>query len=255
MISRDTPAGRTYNRYNLDGYGEWLDGIGWPVHHFGIGRPWPLLAGERGHYEVLAGRIPATQLSAMLAMRGRGGLLPEQVWDANPLPWRSLEPGKPSGSAMPLAWAHSELIKLAVAAATGRPVEMLKTVTDRYHAVVPTSDQWFWRDAAPVRELPPGRTLVVEDMQPFTLHFGFDEWHNVAEIASQALGLGMFGVALATDLLAGHASLQFVRRYGDGHWEPSSRNDVRLGIRRAPALRLSTTARARVVSAGTGDRT
>ena len=54
IIGRDTPSGRAYNRYNLDGYGEWLDGSGWPVRHFGIGRPWPLLTGERGHYAAVA---------------------------------------------------------------------------------------------------------------------------------------------------------------------------------------------------------
>ena len=186
----------------------------------------------------------------MVAMRGRGGLLPEQIWDANPVPWRNLEPGKPSGSAMPLAWAHSELIKLAITATTGQPVEMLKLVTDRYHATVPRSDRWFWRDAAPVQELPVGRTLVVEDTQPFTLHFGFDGWTGVTELGSQTLGLGMFGVTLAPMALAGHASLQFVRRYADGHWEASSGNNVKLGVTLAPALRLSAAARGRLIAAG-----
>jgi glucoamylase len=250
MLSKDTPSGRAYNRYNLDGYGEWLDGSGWPVRHFGIGRPWPLLTGERGHYEVLAGRFTGMELNSMLAMRGRGGLLPEQIWDANPLPWRYLEPGKPAGSAMPLAWAHSELIKLAVAASTRRPVEMLTKVTDRYRAQVPVSGQWFWRDTAPVLALPPGRALVVEDTQPFMLHFGFDGWQGVTEVSSSPLGLGMFGLSLAPAMLASHGSLQFVRRYSDGHWEASSRNDVQLGVARPPALRRTPTAIGRLVAAG-----
>jgi glucoamylase len=151
---------------------------------------------------------------------------------------------------MPLAWAHSELVKLAVAGTTGRPIEMLKLLTDRYHATIPASDAWFWRDAVPVRELPPGRTLVVEDRQPFTLHFGFDEWQGVSELASQPLGLGMFGVTVAAGLLSGHASVQFVRRYGDGHWEPSSRNNVQLNVVKAPALRLSPAESGRVTAAG-----
>jgi hypothetical protein len=89
---------------------------------------------------------------------------------------------------------------------------------------------------------------VVEDTQPFTLHFGFDEWQGVSELPSQPLGLGMFGVTLATGVLAGHASVQFVRRYADGHWEPSSRNDVTLNVPRAPALQLSVAGRARVIA-------
>ena len=166
MLGADTPSGRAYHRYDVDGYGEWLDGSGWPVRTFGIGRPWPLLAGERGHLDVLAGGDARTQLQAMLAMRGRGGLLPEQIWDANPLPWQNLRPGQPTGSAMPLAWAHSELIKLAVAVATGKPVELLALVSDRYRAIVPASQTWFWRDASPVQALPAGRTLVVAGPEP-----------------------------------------------------------------------------------------
>ena len=253
MIGTDTPSGRTYHRYDIDGYGEWLDGSGWPVRGFGIGRPWPLLAGERGHYDVLTGGSASTQLQAMLAMRGRGGLLPEQVWDTNPLPWQYLRPGKPTGSAMPLAWAHSELIKLAVAASTGRPAEMLTLVSDRYqHAAVPTSASWFWRDTTPVRALPAGRTLVVAGTGQFTLHYGFDEWNpaTIAERAAQPLGLGLFGVTLAPADLAGHVSLQFVRRYPDGSWEPATRNDVALAAPAPAAVHLSPAHLGAIAAAG-----
>ncbi len=251
MISRQTASGRAYYRYNFDGYGEWTDGSGWPVRKFGLGRPWPLLVGERGHYEKLAGRDPGPQLAAMLAMRGRGGLLPEQIWDTNPVPWKYLQIGQPSGSAMPLAWAHSELIKLALTASSGRPVEMLKAVTDRYPSGrVPTSSTWFWRDNAPVLGVPDGRSLVVEDTQPFTLHFGFDEWTGVTEREAQPLGLGMFGVTMQPGDLAGHSSLQFVRRYANGQWEERKRNDVQLHVQAAPTLRLSAGERGRVTAAG-----
>lgn len=251
MISRDTPRGRAYYRYNFDGYGEWTDGSGWPIRKFGLGRAWPLLAGERGHYEKLAGRNPKAQLDAMLAMRGRGGLLPEQIWDTNPVPWKYLEIGHPSGSAMPLAWAHSELIKLAITACSGRPVEMLRAVTDRYrNAKTPVSSTWYWRDNAPVRQLPNGRSLVIEDRQPFTLHFGFDEWTDVGEREAQPIGLGMFGVTMSPNDLAGRSSVQFVRRYATGQWEPSKRNDVTLCARVTSCLRLCEDERGRVAAAG-----
>ena len=35
---------------------------------------------------------------------------------------------------------------------------------------------WFWRESSPVQALPAGRTLVVADLGPFTLHYGFDDW-------------------------------------------------------------------------------
>ena len=80
----------------------------------GIGRAWPLLTGERGHYELAAGRDAEAQvmLRAMKNMSGRGGLIPEQIWDTAALPAQNLFPGRPAGSAMPLVWAHAEFIKL-----------------------------------------------------------------------------------------------------------------------------------------------
>jgi glucoamylase len=241
MLAADTPSGRAYHRYDIDGYGEWLDGTGWPVRKFGIGRPWPLLAGERGHLDLLSGGDASVQLRAMLAMRGRGGLLPEQVWDAGQLPWQNLRPGQPTRSAMPLAWAHSELVKLAVAVATGKPVELLALVADRYHAAVPASPSWFWRDASPVLALPAGRSLVVAEARQFTLHYGFNDWNpvTISERDAQPIGLGLFGVTLTPADLAGQASLQFVRRYPNGTWEPSTRHDVTLGTPGPAAVRLS----------------
>ena len=47
------PQGPCWYRYNGDGYGEHEDGS--PFDGTGIGRPWPLLAGERAHYELAAG--------------------------------------------------------------------------------------------------------------------------------------------------------------------------------------------------------
>ncbi len=98
--------------------------------------------------------------------------------------------------------------------------------------------------------MPDGRSLVVEDTQPFTLHFGFDEWTGVTEREAQPLGLGMFGVTMLPGDLVGHASLQFVRRYANGQWEERKRNDVKLHVQAAPGLRLSASERGRVTAAG-----
>ena len=93
---------------------------GRPYDGTGLGRGWPLLTGERGHYELAAGRDPLPFLEAMTRMASPGGMLPEQVWDADPIPDRRLAPGRPSGSATPLVWAHAEFIKLMVSRRLGR---------------------------------------------------------------------------------------------------------------------------------------
>jgi hypothetical protein len=53
----ETPRGAAWHRYQGDGYGEHPDGE--PFDGRGMGRAWPLLTGERGHYELAAGRTDA----------------------------------------------------------------------------------------------------------------------------------------------------------------------------------------------------
>ena len=84
LLQVETPSGPSYRRYNGDGYGEHEDGS--PYDGTGVGRLWPLLTGERGHYALLAGEDPQPYLDAMNRMTGRGGLIPEQIWDGEPIP-------------------------------------------------------------------------------------------------------------------------------------------------------------------------
>jgi glucoamylase len=75
----DTPRGPAWHRYQGDAYGEHADGE--PFDGTGIGRAWPLLTGERAHYELAAGRTDVAErlAAAMETMAGKTGLLPEQI--------------------------------------------------------------------------------------------------------------------------------------------------------------------------------
>ena len=74
--------GPAWHRYNDDGYGEHADGS--PFDGTGIGRAWPLITGERAHYELAAGpwRRRGGCAVRLESFTGEGGMLPEQVWDA-----------------------------------------------------------------------------------------------------------------------------------------------------------------------------
>ncbi len=207
LLAVELPTGTAYHRYNDDGYGEHADGS--PFDGTGIGRAWPLLAGERAHLRLQAGEDPVDGLRAMAAMTGPGGLIPEQVWDADPIPERFLEPGRPSGSAMPLVWAHSEFLKLAYARDAGRPLELLVAVQERYGGQRPEAATWHWRESVPFDALPAGRGLLIERAAPFTLHLGVDGWQQVRDLPSEPLPLGSFGVRLDADELDGHARVEF----------------------------------------------
>src|SRR5215475_12085001 len=54
VIKHDLPQGPGWRRYNHDGYGQKDDGSAYDGT--GVGRCWPILTGERGHYELAAGR-------------------------------------------------------------------------------------------------------------------------------------------------------------------------------------------------------
>ncbi len=159
LLKADLPGGPAWYRYSGDGYGEHVDGS--PFDGTGQGRPWPLLCGERGHFEVARGADAMPYLSAMGAMSAGAGMLPEQVWDADDIPERGLYRGGPTGSAMPLAWAHAEFIKLACSIVARRPVDRPEPLWSRYRGRAPSADVWFWSPRAPVRALPARTRLAV----------------------------------------------------------------------------------------------
>ncbi|GHH36531.1 glycoside hydrolase family 15 protein [Lentzea cavernae] len=116
-----------WHRFTQDGFGETADGrpwgINWPTPTRTYGRLWPLLSGERGEYELLAGdkASAAKRLKEIAAAANSGRMLPEQVWN-----------GRGTGSATPLAWTHAQYVRLAWSLDAGRPVERPDVVTNRY---------------------------------------------------------------------------------------------------------------------------
>ena len=201
MLREETPTGVSYHRYNGDGYGEHADGS--PFDGDGIGRLWPLLTGERGHYAVAAGEDARPYLEAMSRMTGPGGLIPEQIWDSAPISDLGLEPGKPSGSAMPLVWAHAEFLKLLAARANGRAAELLDAVTQRYNGKAPNAATWHWRDNSPFSTIPSAKAIFVERLEPFTLQVGLDGPPTAPPRQSAPTAFGLHGVKIEADELHG----------------------------------------------------
>ncbi len=218
LLAVHTPTGTFYHRYNEDGYGEHADGS--PFDGTGIGRAWPLLAGERGHYAVAAGDDATPYLQAMIASASVGGMIPEQVWDADPIPERHLAPGRPTGSAMPLVWAHAELLTLIIAAARGQPIEYLKAVAGHYRDGTPTARCRHWRDTSPCPRTRAGVMFAVEAERPFMLHVGVDGWQRIRDVDSEPAGLGLHAVELDLTRLGATQSIEFTRRFvGERGWE------------------------------------
>ncbi len=195
LLKVDTPYGPCWRRYNHDGYGQKDDGG--PFDGWGRGRGWPLLAGERAHYELAAGRDVTPYIRAIEGFAD-GGMLAEQVWDAPDRPEARLWFGRPTGAAMPLVWAHAEYLTLLRSVADGRVYDLLPHVAERYLSGQRRPIIEFWKPNRHARTVPRGCTLRVQAPAEFFLHWTADEWRTRARHAG-------------ADHIAGH----FVRRHPD----------------------------------------
>lgn len=207
LLKTDTPSGPVWHRYNGDGYGEKSDGS--PFDGTGVGRGWPLLTGERGHYALIAGDDVIPYLDAMMTMTGLGGLLPEQVWDEAIVAERHLLPGRPSGSAMPLVWAHGEFIKLCYSRMLGYPVDRPSVTWERYGGIRPEIDYEIWGPRYRPRHMTAGKRLTVAVHNPATVHWATDGWQNVAKIDTLDTGLGVHIVELPVTRFSVGTLIQF----------------------------------------------
>ncbi len=219
LLRTVTPSGPVWHRYTGDGYGEHEDGSAYDGT--GIGRGWPLLVGERGHYELDAGRDARPYLEAMRRMGSGGGMLPEQVWDARPIPARHLSPGRPSGSAMPLAWAHAEYVKLVRSIALGHSIDRPEAAWRRYRGIAPKATRATWRFTAPRPSMPAGRILRLELMAPARVRFSTDHWQAWSDLDARDTGLGVWLVDVpGSDRLAPGGAVEFTAWWPDaGRWE------------------------------------
>ncbi|HEV8050471.1 MAG TPA: glucan 1,4-alpha-glucosidase, partial [Thermoplasmata archaeon] len=187
-----------WRRYNHDGYGQRDDGG--PYDGWGVGRPWPLLTGERGHYEIAAGRSGAACLDTMARFATETGLLPEQVWDGPDRPDLHLTLGKPTGSAMPLAWAHAEFLKLQRSVEDGAVFDRIPTVEHRYARPHPVRTGWeVWKPSRRPTTFAASDRVRVLAPEPFRLHWSRDGWTHVEDTEARATGIDLHYVDLPAD--------------------------------------------------------
>ncbi len=189
VLRVECPQGPCWRRYNHDGYGEQKGGG--PFLHYGQGRAWPLLTGERAHYELAAGRDVRPLLAAMEGFASGGGMLPEQVWDQRISLETTAGPvvlGDPAGSAMPLVWAHAEYLKLVRSVADGRVFDRIAAVEARYGEGPRESPFEVWKLRRPISIIPAGKTLRILAADPFEVVYSTDNWATQARVSSRELG-------------------------------------------------------------------
>jgi glucoamylase len=120
------------------------------------------------------------------------GLLPEQVWDEPDRPAVYMYLGRPTGSAMPLMWAHAEYIKLLRSVFDGKEFDLIPEVANRY-LKLRKGHQLFevWKPNRQIRSVKRGYTLRIQVRAPFRLHWSGNEWQTVKDTPSTATTVGV----------------------------------------------------------------
>jgi glucoamylase len=219
VLKRELPQGPGWLRYNWDGYGNTPDGGAF--HGWGQGRPWPLLTGERAHYELAAGKDISGLIASYERYATPGQMLPEQVWDDGDLPERSLYAGKPAGSATPLVWAHAEYLKLLRSALDGKVFDIVDPVHERYcteggRGLVRRGVE-VYSLRRPVQRINAGETLRILDAERFELVCTTDGWKTTQTTPSRGIGSAGFTVDVQTGPEGGRLSWTL-------HWPDSHPN-------------------------------
>jgi glucoamylase len=220
LLKTETATGPVWHRYNDDGYGEHEDGK--PFDGTGVGRGWPLLAGERAHYELARGNErDARRLCQVMAQQSSpGGLIPEQIWDAPDMQELELFNGRPSGSAMPLVWAHAEYIKLLRSLRDGRVFDTPPQTVQRYQVEKVSTRLAFWRFNHKCHRMPAGKILRVEALVPATVRWSVDDWHTAHDTETTDTRLGIHRADLPTDALPAGRRVRFTFLWRDtNRWE------------------------------------
>jgi glucoamylase len=220
LLKVETPNGPAWHRYEEDGYGEHADGK--PFDGVGIGRVWPLLTGERAHFELAAGRKrEAEQLAhALEGFAGASGLIPEQIWDAADMPSHQLFFGRASGSASPLVWAHAEYLKLCRSLRDGEVFDRPPCTVERYLVKHTKCDFAIWRFNNKVRTMSSGLTLRIETFAPALVHWGVDGWQSVHDSNTRDTTLRVYVVDLPTATLRAGSRVDFTFYWPDEQrWE------------------------------------
>ena len=153
----------------------------------------------------------------MEAFAGEGGMIPEQVWDSADIPERGLYPGRPTGSAMPLAWAHAEYLKLRRSLLDNRVFDMPPQTVKRYLVEKVESPFAICALTTVAARSPPARYFGSRSGSP-PYPLGRGRCVGPPGGPERDAGLGVHVADLPTANLASGATVRFILSWPEGHW-------------------------------------
>jgi glucoamylase len=224
VIKYDLPDGPGWRRYNHDGYGQKDDGAAFDGT--GVGRCWPILTGERGHYELAAGRDPKPFIEAIEDFANQGGMLTEQIWDGPDIPQARMKRGCPTGAAMPLCWSHAEYVALVRSRHDGVCFDRVEPAYRRYVVNRAESRHEIWTLRHSVRCVSRGKILRVILAAKASVVWTTTDWSRTEQLETvQETELNLWFADFATGDLPQGSILKFKlfsngdQRWGDRSWQ------------------------------------
>ena len=221
LLKVDLAQGPGWRRYNHDGYGQKDDGSAFDGT--GVGRCWPILTGERGHYELAVGHDSKPYVAAMEGFANEGGMISEQLWDAKDLPEKELWRGRPTGAAMPLCWSHAEYLSLVRSVHDGVCFDRVEPVFQRYvvNPVEITHEMWSTRHS--IRKMPKGRILRLIIEADATVFWSANDW--ATKIETEAIHISALNLWFA-DLSTQDCSKGTVIKFSVRRKDPQATEDT-----------------------------
>ena len=208
LLKCDLPQGPGWRRYNHDGYGQKEDGSAFDGT--GVGRSWPILTGERGHYELAAGHDPKSFIAAMEKFANEGGMISEQLWDSEDPPEKGMRRGLPTGAAMPLCWSHAEYVSLVRSAHDGVCFDRVEPAFQRYVVNPVASRHEIWTFRHPLRRMPHGKILRIIVSADAAIVWSFNDWASTNRVdTANNSALNLWFADLPTEKCAGGLAIEF----------------------------------------------
>lgn len=220
VLKCDTNTGVTWLRYNEDGYGEHADGSAYDGT--GIGRGWPLLTGERAHFEIAAGDFEeAARLAAVMrAQAHAGAMLPEQIWNEADIPEHELFNGEPTGSAMPLVWAHSEYVKVLRSLKEKRVFDCPPQTLARYVDKVNVPRLSVWTLDSQIAACAQGKPLRLDFDRNALVRWSSNNWATTTDSTTAIVGDNLYSVELPVVAANAAGNIQFAIQWLDtSQWQ------------------------------------
>lgn len=126
--------------------------------------------------------------------------------------------GSPTGSAMPLCWAHAEYVTLVRSRHDGVCFDRIEPVYQRYAKAGMGSKLEMWTFAHQPPRIAKGKGLRIITEQAAKIHWSFDGWATAADTETRETGLGCWFADLPTVNLPPGARALFTFLWKEG-WE------------------------------------